>query len=83
MERLPWKKIMTGCIILAILVVARAIVSMGRAYYWRQDILGSIRSDPWIYVGLAAIAVGVFAWTMLPGKESEPPHEPEPPAETE
>ncbi len=69
MKKLPWKQIGIGCLVLVGLVLLRAAVSLLRAQYWSQDLLASVQKDPWVYVGFAALAVAIIAWTMLPGKE--------------
>ncbi len=71
MKNMPWKKIALVCGILVALVVGRAAVTIGRANYWNTDWLGPIQQDPWIYVGFLAAALGIIAWTKLPGPEAE------------
>ncbi len=66
MKKLPWEKIGIGCLILTALVILRAAVSIGRARYWHQNWLAAVQKDPWIYVGFAALAVAIIAWTLIP-----------------
>ncbi len=69
MKKLPWQKIGIGCLILVALVIVRVAVSLGRARYWSQNLLQVVQKDPWVYVGFAALAIAIIAWTMLPGKD--------------
>ncbi len=72
MKKLPWKNIAIGCLVIVALVVVRAAVSAGRAMYWHNNVLSVIQKDPWVYVGFAALAVAIIAWTMLPGDPEVP-----------
>lgn len=69
MKKLPWKAIGIGCLILVALVIVRVAVSLGRARYWSQNLLSAVQRDPWVYIGFAALAIAIIAWTMLPGRD--------------
>ncbi len=73
MKKLPWKAIGIASLAVVGLVIVRVAVSLGRARYWQQDLLAAVQKDPWVYVGFAAMAVAIIAWTMLPGKSNSVP----------
>ncbi len=75
MRKIPWNKIATVCAGLTILIAGRAAVTIGRARYWHQEWLPLIREDPWIYIGFAAAAIAIIAWTVSP--QPEPSEAPE------
>ncbi len=73
MKKLPWKTIGIACLVLVGLVLVRVAVSLGRARYWSQNLLSAVQKDPWVYVGFAALAVAIIAWTMLPSHPASAP----------
>ncbi len=73
MKKLPWKAIGIASLVLAGLVLVRVAVSLGRARYWSQSLLASVQKDPWVYVGFAALAVAIIAWTMVPSRSNSVP----------
>ncbi len=43
----------------------------GWAQEWQRVLLPPVQQDPWVYVGFAVAALGIFAWVMIPGKKQE------------
>lgn len=72
MKNIPWKGIAVGCGILAVLVLVRCVVTVGRnlyygGTYWQNEIM----QDPWFYIGMMAAAFCVAALLVLADRASQ------------
>ena len=65
MKMIPWKGIAIGCLVAALLIVARCVVTVGKGVYYHYDYLPKLIQDPWFYVGIVAAAVGMGALAAL------------------
>ncbi len=65
MKKIPWKGITAACLSLALLVVARCVVTVGKAQYYGQDWIAKVMEDPWFLVGILAAALGLGALAAL------------------
>ncbi len=88
MKKFPWGTI--GCIssVMTALIIARCIVTIGRASYYRMDWWPQVQKDPWMIVGIltAVICLVSVVMTFLPGmgesgsgrkRKDEKPHTPQ------
>ena len=73
MKKIPWKGLAYGCGILALLVLARCVVTAGRMlyYYGGSYWQSAIMEDPWFYIGMVAAAVCVAALLVLADRTSK------------
>lgn len=65
MRKIPWKTIALVSLIMALLVVARSAVTVGKAFYYGYDWVAKLVEDPWFIVGIIAAAVGVLSLIIL------------------
>lgn len=65
MKKLPLKGIAFGCLIMALLVVARSAVSVGKAFYYHMDWIPELVEDPWFIVGIVAAIAGIAALILM------------------
>lgn len=65
MKKFPWKSILIGAVVLAILVVARCIATVCMIeYYGGTNGMEKVWSDPWTYIGMAAVGVAAVSAIM-------------------
>lgn len=65
MKKIPWKSIAIGCELFVLLVVARCVTTAGMTIYYKTgNYVDKILSDPWVYVGVAALGVGIVCHVM-------------------
>ncbi len=50
---------------MALLVVARCAVTVGKAFYYHQEWIPKLMEDPWFYVGIVATAFGLGSLAAL------------------
>lgn len=71
MKKFPWKPIFIGCCIMTVLVIAKGINTAIRTIYAHAGSwLNAIFSDPWTYVGIACVLIGVVAFVMWRSEKS-------------
>ncbi len=63
MKKISWKTVFIACTVMTLLVIARCATTAGRQiYYGETDWAYYVRTDPWLYVGIAAAVVGLIAF---------------------
>ena len=72
MRKIPWKGIAVGCGFLSVLVVIRCAVTAGYVlYYGGRDWQKAVMEDPWLYIGMVAAGLCVFALLALAGQNQK------------
>lgn len=63
MKKIPFRGIAVACMAQALLVVARCLVTVGKAKYFGYAWKPKLQEDPWVVVGIVAaiLAVGAVA----------------------
>ncbi len=65
MKKIPWKSIFIGAVVLVVLVIARCIATVCMTeYYGGTNGMEIVWSDPWTYIGMAAVAVAIVSAVM-------------------
>ncbi len=87
MGQIPWKKLAAYCGVFFALVILRAVVSLGRTWYWeswqrgsdpagfRKLMVESVTHDPCVYGGLCAgiLAIGCLVLYALSHRKDTVP----------
>lgn len=74
MKKFPWGVIGAASAVMTALIIARCIVTIGRASYYGMSWLPKVQEDPWMLVGILTALICILSIVMMVFLKKEKPN---------